>query len=353
MSWAAVKERLMLTALPILVVLLLFMTRTVTVPEADLATLVDGLRVIQGEAGRPISAFVALVIRLMHAGDPTGLVVESVMGDPRSHWRVATGSLYPLVGLALAWSGAAVFALTGRLAPALLAQCAPLLFPWVIGGASRLQPDPILMIAVCLLVVAAVRVMRAEALEDRHAGWLGLIIGMGVAGKGSFAALALVPVFLLDRRRALVILPLAAILATVILSAADPSLLALGGRIRPDAVAALLADNPLFAVILAASLMALMGYFRLRRRGLIAAQPLARLLTGMVAAQLALAVLVGGRRDEVDLLPAQILCGPSLAALWSLSALVFPPPDHRRFWRAALVAVGMLGLRTLWILHGE
>ena len=158
-------RRAALLILPALFVLVLFVMRGSSLPfwqvfnlDPDYYYLLNGLRMVEGLAptdvshpGTPVQAFIAMVLRLMHAGQPAGAIVEAVLNDPEAHLVAVTTVLYPLVGLALAALGHGFLAATGRLAPALLAQSAPFLSMIIPKFGLHPKPEPFLIIAVCLL----------------------------------------------------------------------------------------------------------------------------------------------------------------------------------------------------------
>lgn len=341
---------------------LLWLAVSLLLPPAvgDGAILLDGLRLIQGlppqdpaQAAPPLQAFAALVLRLSHPGDPLGVLVEAVRADPRPHLAVVAAALSGMMALALAALGWAMLGLTGRWPPMLLAQASPFLTPLLAGQGSRVEPAAILVVAAGLTLAVLLWSLARARPTERQAGWIGAMLGLGLACDAAFAPLALLPAALLDRRR-LVVLALSTLAAGLIFRApALPSWSGWGGPPDPDAALALLARQPLLAVTLSASLLALAGYARLRRRGLLAPEPLARLLAGIVLAQAAGVLLVGGRRDEADLLPGLMLVGPAWACLWRLGTPVFPAAGRRRFWRGAGLVATVLAARTLWLLAKE
>jgi len=385
-----------LLVLPALFVAVLFVMRGSSLPfwqvfnlDPDYYYLLNGLMIVEGLAptdvshpGTPVQVFVALVLRLMHVGQPTGAVVEAVLNAPEAHLAVITTVLYPLVGLALVVMGGAFLRTTGRLAPALLAQSAPFLSMIIPKFGLHPKPEPFLIIAVCLLMAAALRVVRAPALltaptlTDRHAGWLGAAIGFGIACKMQFLALGLVPLFMLDRRRLLLVLPLATIAGFLVFTApAFPSrdiwfdwvgrmVLHSGaygagattvvdtGR-YPKAIIGLFGSKLIFTAVFVASLLALAGYARLRRRGLLAAEPLARLLAGILCAQAFLILIIAKQAAAHYMVPALMLTGPSLAILWVLSAKVFPVRSHGRVWLGLGVALGLITVHAVWKQNAE
>ncbi len=379
-----------LLVLPALFVAALFVMRGSSLPfwqvfnlDPDYYYLLNGLMIVEGLAptdvshpGTPVQVFIALVLRLMHVGQPTGAVVDAVLNDPEGHLTAVTTVLYPLVGLALVVMGRAFLRATGRLAPALLAQSAPFLSMIIPKFGLHPKPEPFLIIAVALLTAAALRAARAETLNDRHAGWLGVAIGFGIACKMQFLALGLVPLFILDRRRLLLVLPLATIAGFLVFtSPAFPSrdiwfdwvgrmVLHSGaygagaatvvdtGR-YPKAIIGLFGSKLIFTTVFVASLLALAGYARLRRRGLIAPEPLARLLAGMLCAQVFLILIIAKQAAAHYMVPALMLTGPELAILWVLSARVFPVRPHRRAWIGLGVVLAVISAQAVWKQNAE
>jgi hypothetical protein len=386
----SLRELAALALVPALFVAVLFAMRASSLPfwqsfnlDPDYYYLLNGLRIVEllaptdvGHPGTPVQVFVALVLRLMHPGMPTGAVVEAVLAEPEHHLVVVTSVLYPLVGLALWWMGQAFRAATGRLAPALLAQSAPFLSMIIPKFAIHAKPEPFLIIAVGLLMVAALKAATAERLEDRHAGWLGVALGFGIACKLHFFALGMVPLFILDRRRLFLVLPLATVAAfLVFVSPAIPSRdiwfdwmgrvflhsgaygtgaeTVIDPRRYPRAIIGLFGSKLIFTITLAASLAALAGYFRLRRRGLVAQQPMAGLLGGMVLAELFTVVLIAKQPAAHYMVPAVMLTGPSLAALWVLTARVFPAKGHARGWALVAAVLTVVTAQAVWRQNAE
>ena len=379
-----------LLVLPALFVAVLFLMRASSLPfwqvfnlDPDYYYLLNGLMIVEGLAptdvshpGTPVQVFVALVLRLMHLGQPTGAVVDAVLNHPEAHLVMITTVLYPLVGLALAAMGHAFLRATGRLAPALLAQGAPFLSMIIPKFGLHPKPEPFLIIAACLVMIAALEVVRAKTPSDRHAGWLGVAIAFGIACKMQFLALGLVPLFLLDRRRLLLVLPLATIAGFLVFtSPAFPSrdiwfdwmgrmLLHSGaygagaatvvdpGR-YPKAVIGLFGSKLIFSSVFVLSLLTLAGYARLRRRALIAAEPLARLLAGILCAQMFLILIIAKQAAAHYMVPALMLTGPSLAILWVLSGKVFPVRPHRRVWTVLGVVLAAISVHAVWKQNAE
>lgn len=380
----------LLLVLPALFTVVLFIMRGNSLPfwqvfnlDPDYYYLLNGLMVVEmkaptdiGHPGTPVQVFIALVMRLMHLGQPTGAVVEAVLDAPERHLIMVTSVMYPLIGLALFALGRAFLGFTGRLAPALLAQSAPFLSMIIPKFGLHPKPEGFLIIAVALLMVVALKVAEAERQEDRLAGWLGLAIGFGIACKLQFVAMGLVPLFLLDRRRLFLVLPLATVAGFLIfVSPAIPSYpLFLGwwGKVLTHsgaygtggagvvdagryhrAVIGLFGSKLLFSIGFGLSLLTLAGYARLRRRGVIERQQLARLLAGMVLAQLATVLIVAKQSAAHYMVPALLLTGPELAVIWVLSAQVFPVVSHRRVWLGLGAVLIVVSAHAVWKQNAE
>lgn len=379
------KRNLALLVLPTLFTLLLFAMGTASQPfwqvfnlDPDYYYLTNGLMLVEGLAptdmghpGTPVHVFIAMVYRLMHVGEPTGAIVDAVLRDPERHLRVVTWAMYPLIGLSLVLLGRSVLTTFGRLAPALLAQSAPFLSMIIPKFGLHPKPEGFLIIAVAWVVIEALRVVRADTLTDRQVGRLGLALGFGIACKIQFAALGLIPLFLLDRRRLFLVLPLTTLAGFFIFfSPALPSWDILvgwwtkilthsgaygsgeAGAVHagryPKAVIGLFGSKIVFTVVILLSLFALAGYVRLRRRGLIKADKAAGLLAGLVCAQVLTILAVAKQPAAHYLVAALLLTGPSLALLFVLSAKVFAPRAHLRAWvgiGAVLVALTLPACR--------
>jgi hypothetical protein len=351
--------------------------------DPDYYYLTNGLMLVEGLAptdmghpGTPVHVFFALVIRLMHVGEPTGAIVDAVLRDPERHLRVVAWAMYPLIGLSLVALGRAFLGATGRLAPALLAQGAPFLSMIIPKFGLHPKPEGFLIIAVALVLVAALKVVRAERLTDQHAGWLGLALGFGIACKIQFAALGLVGLFILDRRRLFLVLPVTTVAGFFIFFApALPSIdifigwwakvlghsgaygtgdagMVPSGRYS-KAVMGLFGSKIVFTVTIALSLFALAGYARLRRRGLIGPDRLAGLLAGMVLSQVLTILAVAKQPAAHYLVPALMLTGPGLAVLFMLSAKVFAPRPHLKAWAAIGAVLVVISAQASWKQYAE
>ena len=347
--------------------------------DPDYYYLLNGLRMVEGLAptdlshpGTPVQVIIAAVLRLMHPFADADAIVDAVLHDPEGHLLAATLALYPLVTAGLYLLGRAFLNCTGSLWPALLAQSSPFLSMIIPKFALHPKPEPLLVVAGALMAAAAIAAARSHPPRDRHAVALGIALGFGVALKMQFVALGLVPLLLLNRRQLLLVYPAAA-LASFLLFVAPalpsyPFFMEWWGRILthsgaygsgaagvadagiyPRAILKIFGSKLVFSATLATALAVLAGYWRLRRRGLWPADPLARLLAGLVLAQLATVALVAKQSAAHYLIPALMLTGPTLALLWMMTRPRSGAGKiHRRAWTAVSVLLVVLSIPAAW-----
>jgi len=374
------RDSALLLILPVLFVAVLFAMRAVSLPlwqqfnlDPDYYYLLNGLRLVEGLAptdvshpGTPIQVFVALVLRLMHPTAPVEALVAEVLADPERHLLTVTTVLYPLVGVALAALGLAFRRTTGSVCAGLLVQSAPFLSMIIPKFALHPKPEAFLIVAAALVLIATLPLLRAEPQRDRQSLWLGLAIGFAIACKLQALTLGLVPLFLLDRRR-LILLALAAPAGFLLFTLpAWPSVdiwLGWVGRMvlysgaygggaatvidptrYPRAIVALFGSKLIFTAVIAASLAALIAAARRRRF-----DPKTRLLAGLVLAQFLTVLIVAKQSAAHYMVPALMLTGPALALLYLITAETARPQWHRRGWAAmgvVLVALTLPALRA-------
>jgi hypothetical protein len=367
---ASLRAAAPLLVLPILFVLVLFAMRGASLPfwqvfnlDPDYYYLLNGLRLVEGlpptdvsHPGTPVQVFIALVLRLFYWGASAQAVVSAALSDPEAPLLAVTTALYPLVGLALVGLGLAFWRVTGRLEAGLLAQTAPFLSMIIPKFGLHPKPEPFLIMAAAWVVAAALPLLRDGDLRDRRAVWLGGAIGFAIACKLQALTLGLVPLFLLDRRRFLLLalaVPSAFLLFTVPAWPSADLWLDWVGRMvlhsgaygsgaatviepgrYPRAVLALFGSKLIFTLVFVASLAALAVALRRRRFD----RP-SRLLAGIVCAQ-ALTVLIVAKQSAAHyMVPALMLTGPALGILFVLSAQAARPLWHRRGWALAAVAL--------------
>lgn len=365
-----------LVVLPLAFVVVLFVMRASSLPfwqsfnlDPDYYYLLNGLRIVEGlpptdlsHPGTPVQVLIAAVIKALHPLASADATVDAVLRDAEGTLVAATTLIYALVGVALWWMGRAILGATGALLPALLAQTAPLLSRIIPKFALHPKPEPFLIIAVALLVAALMPLVRSRQNGarrlDRAAALAGIAMALGVACKVHFAVLGVIPLLLLDRRRLGIYVGVGAVALAVFVAPAIPSweiwvdwmkrmILGSGAygdgpqtvintQRYPRAVLKLFGSKLIFTAVFAASLAALAAYFRLRRRGLMAQDRFARLLAGILVAQVLVVLSVAKQPAAHYMIPALLLTGPALAALWSLTRPLMPRL-HPRVWGGVLV----------------
>ena len=370
----------LLWLLPVLFTLALFAARAASLPfwqafnlDPDYYYLLNGLRLVEGlsptdvsHPGTPVQLLVAMVLRLAHPFATTADLVNAVLSDPEGHLMAVTSVLYPLLAPALWLLGREVWRWGGVVWPALLAQSAPFLSGIVVKMALHPKPEPFMVICAALLAAIGFAAARAEGPRDRHAVWAGVVMGLGVACKLHFAALGVLPLLLFDRRRWAIYAAISALSFAVFFAPALGSLdiwlgwlhrLAMGagaygegpqtvidpGR-YPHQVLRLFSARWFYTGAIALSVWMLLAYVRLRRRGLLERDRSARLLVGIVLAQLATQLLIAKQPAPHYMIPAMMLTGPTLAILWRMSARLVPARRHRWAWLAMTAVMAVAGV---------
>lgn len=382
-------KRWALWVLPLTFMAILFAMRASSLPfwqsfnlDPDYYYLLNGLRIFEGLAptdishpGTPVQVLIALVIRVLTPFPPTGQVVDAVLADPERYLLATTSVIYVLVAGALWWLGRITFLTTGALLPALLAQSAPMLSRIIPKFGLHPKPEPFLIIASALLIAALLPLVRARTPDDRHAALAGIAMALGVACKVHFAVLGVIPLLLLDRRRFLIYVGVGAAALMVFVAPAIPSWHIWTGWISrmimgsgaygqgaatvidtaryPHAVLKLFSSKLFFTAIFLASLVQLTAYVRMRRRGLVQQDKSARLLVGILAAQLLVVLSVAKQPAAHYLVPALMLTGPAMAALWSLSRPVLPPITHKRLWLGVALVLLVAQMPQMWKQNAE
>ncbi|MDA8231044.1 MAG: hypothetical protein M0006_06875 [Magnetospirillum sp.] len=203
------------------------------------------------------------------------------------------------------------------------------------------------MAAVVLLMAASCAAARIARAGDRHALWAASAMAFGMEWDIGFAALAVVPLLLWDARR-LRIYAAATLAAFALLFALHAPGIPHAAPVGfADALTGVLAAHWLLAAGLLGSLAMLVAYFRLRRRGLLERDRLARVLAGIVAGQAATVLLAARWPSPQALDPALMLGGAAAAILWAMSRPILPPAAHRRLWWGVVVVALVLLLMML------
>lgn len=374
------RASLALWILPVLFAGVLFAMRQAGLPfwqhfnlDPDYYYLLNGLRMVEGLAptdvshpGTPIQLLIALVMRVLHPLTPASGIVAEVLADPEGMLLAVTATIYPLVAVALWGMGRSIFLATGLLWPALLAQTAPFLSRVIPKFALHPKPEAFMVIGVALLAAVCMAMVRRGRADDRLAALAGVVMAFGIACKIHFAALGVVPLLLMDRRRFAIYAGVTIAAFFVFIAPMLPSWDIWMGWLKriflysgaygageatvidparyPRAILKQFGSKLFFTAGFALSLVMLAAYFRLRRRGLLPADPLARLLAGIVVAQGLVVLSVAKQPAAHYMIPALVLTGPQLAILYVMSRRLIPAKAHWRAW--ATVAAVILVAQT-------
>ncbi len=352
--------------------------------DPDYYYLLNGLRLVEGlpptdvsHPGVPVQTMVALAIRLCHPTLPAAQVVDRVLADPEYYLMVATSVIYGLVTLALWGMGRSIFLATGMLAPALLAQSAPFLSRLIPKFALHPKPEPAIIIAVSLLIAVLMPlvVSTEKSPSRRWAALAGVVVAFGVACKIHFVILGIIPFLLLDRRGWLAYLGAGTLALAVFIAPAIPSWpiwvdwigrLVMGSgaygdgaqtvidpQRYPRTILKLFSSKLILSAVLLLSLAQLAAYFRLRRRGLMAQDRHARLLLGIIIAQIVTVLAVAKQPAPHYMIPPLLLSAPAMACLWSLSRPVLGSGIHGRVWTGIGLILAVTAIPQMWAQNAE
>jgi hypothetical protein len=151
--------------------------------------------------GAVLQLLCGAVIRGLHLAVGRGDVVEDTLRYPERYLAAINAGLAALFALALWAGGVALWLGSGRLLVAMTAQAAPLLLTRVPLELMRVSPEPLLL---SLAFVFGVQVMLRGWGDDRPATGpvaMGVLAGVGLATKITFAPLLAVPLVVLRRWR--------------------------------------------------------------------------------------------------------------------------------------------------------
>lgn len=158
--------------------------------------------------GTTVQALGAAVLKAATPGANSAERTFRVIGDSEHYLSIMAAVHVTLIGLAMLAAGMIAFAASGRVIEAMLLQCGPLLVGLVLKHAPHVKPEPLLVVAVLLMMGAAAACLREDWLErhrDRLAGWFGVLAGFTLATKITAAPVLILPLFILGRWRARII----------------------------------------------------------------------------------------------------------------------------------------------------
>ena len=154
--------------------------------------------------GTPVQELGAFMLLSVHALRPAGFtsVREHVLVRPEAFLRLWRSGAVALYAVALAASGLFIWRTTGSLVAGGLFELVPLLSVETLFSLSKVQPEPLALAlgAAASAIVVALSVDPATWDRKRTAGILGVIAGLGVATKLTFAPVVLVCLAVLSRR---------------------------------------------------------------------------------------------------------------------------------------------------------
>jgi hypothetical protein len=154
--------------------------------------------------GTPVQELGALMLFSVHALRPAGFTSlrEHVLVRPEAFLRLWRSWALGLYGVTLAACGLFIWRTTGSLVAGLAFELMPLLSVETLFSLSRVQPEPVALAlgAGAGAIIVALAVDPATWDSRRTAGILGVIAGLGVATKLTFAPVLLVCLVALSRR---------------------------------------------------------------------------------------------------------------------------------------------------------
>ena len=320
--------------------------------------LIGGLNILQHA---PPAAF-------QHPGVPVQLLVAAAawftpaadrLAQAETILTRASDAMLVFDALMLWWMGARIASRTDALLPALFAQTAPFITMLTLKHGIEVEPEPLLLGAVALLVA----MMVEDGVMPRRLSLFGVAfaVALGAACKITFAPLGLAPLIALrggGRRVAYVVLtgllfalwmipeipnlaPMAAWFAALAKGSgaygAGPQTVVAWAH-YPHQFAKLFFARPLFLVAFAVGLVALF----VGRRG----TPGVRLLLALLTTQLVQIALVAKHASGHYILPALELAGPVLGLAWFLIV------ENGRLSPRLARVVGVLALLAIVVAQG-
>lgn len=149
--------------------------------------------------GTPLIVLAAIVTRIVHLFRPGLPYAEDVLANPDFYLGTLNISLILLVVIAVFITGLWVYRRTKNLPTAVFLQFMPFVIEYVYSSLERFMPEPFLIAVV--VVLAGMMVIDVFTGND-HSSWkqivrYGLIIGLGISLKFTFAPFIVAPFFLI------------------------------------------------------------------------------------------------------------------------------------------------------------
>lgn len=180
--------------------------------DPEYAYLLNGLNVASLKSvghfdhpGTTAQMWNALIIRIVYAFDQSGQgsLQKAVLGNPDHYVGILISSLKLLNALAFFLLGWVVYRKMKLLAPALILQVTPFLSANLMEETwTKLSPEPMLVMAASLLIMAIVSYYYAQDRSRlKYPVLFALVVSFGMASKVTFLPLALIPLIILEKFR--------------------------------------------------------------------------------------------------------------------------------------------------------
>lgn len=207
---------LLYLVIPVMVVILAQDARGIISPyylshhDPDYAYLFNGIGILGLAApahidhpGTPLQMFVALVLKAVYPTSGVQEIVRHVLENPEWHLLMINYGIVILAAGSIFLAGAVVYRLTGQIFLALLVQAPPLVFGVLMIALPRVTPEPMLLVVSMLFVACLAPLVWGNDTvgSTSRSRLLGLVTGLGVATKLTFAPVLLAPLLAFRERQ--------------------------------------------------------------------------------------------------------------------------------------------------------
>ncbi len=328
--------------------------------------------------GTPLQMHIALQLKLMHPLSSAADIMLAVVRAPEKYLAIANYLLVFLIAVAAYIAGIAVYRSTKDVVPALLTQTSPLIYGVTLQALPRVNPEPLLLALGLLFVAYFARLAwgKNAPSDRRYPRSLGLLGGLGVAIKVTFAPVLLAPLVVFGgwwlRGRYLFFIALGFFIGTLPLLMKFPlfslyerlfkwlTALVLGAGIYGQGPRTVIDVNtfvgglrdivvnqiPYVVVVVAAGVAFVIALWRRRTRRAHVLLPSERMLGGLVLMHVVM-ILLAAKHHQSDryLIATMALSGFTLALVYDNVKRWFP---RQLPWRWAPVGVGVLVVALAW-----
>lgn len=150
--------------------------------------------------GTPVHCITAVVIRVVNLFRPGNDVVADVLKNPEIYIHATILTVNLLTAVMLAFLGLFIWKKTRNIYPALFLQLIPFVHIAALEPLERLVPEALMVMIICLWLMLIVTIITDEQVAKRWKKYslaLGIMVGLGIADKLTFAPFALIPLFIL------------------------------------------------------------------------------------------------------------------------------------------------------------